>query len=102
MVARVAMFEGINVEEAQKTMPEADAIIQPLVEGLDGYAGELGLATTDGKFVSITFFDSMESAEAAEETFDKVMPEKLGHIFETWGGRRTSVDRFEVVADRRR
>jgi hypothetical protein len=102
MVARVATFEGINVEEAQKTMDEADAIIRPLVEGLSGYAGSLDLATRDGKFVSITLFDSMESAEAAEETFDKVMPEKLGHIFETWGGRRTSVDRYELLADRRR
>ena len=102
MVARVAMFEGINVEEAQKSMPEADAIIRELVEPLPGYQGELGLATMDGKFISITFFDSAENAQGAEETFDKVMPEKLGHIFETWGGRRTSVDRFEVVADRRR
>ena len=102
MVARVAMFEGINVEEAQKTMDEADAIIKSLVDDLPGYQGELGLATMDGKFLSITFFDSRENAEAAEETFDKVMPEKLGHIFEQWGGKRTAVDRFEVVADRRR
>jgi hypothetical protein len=102
MVARVAMFEGIDVEQAQKTMPEADAIIRPLVEGLDGFAGRLDLATQEGKFVSITLFDSMESAKAAEETFDTVMPEKLGHIFETWGGRRTSVDRYEVVSELRR
>lgn len=102
MIARVATFEGIDVEEAQKTMPEADAIIRPLVESLDGYRGQVDLATRDGKFVSITFFDSMESAKAAEQTFDEVMPEKLGHIYETWGGRRTSVDRYEVVADLRR
>ena len=102
MVARVAMFEGVDVQKAQATMEEAETIIRPLVEGLDGFAGRLDLATQDGKFVSITLFDSMESAKAAEETFDKVMPEKLGHIFEAWGGRRTSVDRFEVVADLRR
>ena len=102
MVARVASFEGIDVEEAQKTMEEAEAIIRPLVESLAGFQGRTDLATTDGKFVSITFFDSMENAKAAEQTFDEEMPQKLGHIFETWGGRRTSVDRYEVVADLRR
>ena len=101
MVARVAIFEGIDVEEAQKTMPEADRIIRPLVEALPGYEGQLDLAARDGKFVSITFFESMENAEAAEQTFDEEMPKRLGGIFDTWGGRRTSVDRYEVVGDRR-
>lgn len=50
MVARVASFEGINVEAARRTMAEADAIIRPLVEGLAGYQGHLDLATRDGKF----------------------------------------------------
>lgn len=102
MVARVAMFEGIDVEQAQKTMEEADAIIRPLVESLTGYEGALELATMDGKFVSVTFFDSDENAKAAEPTFDEEMPRKLGHIFETWGGRRTSVDLYQVVGERRR
>ncbi|HEV8250567.1 MAG TPA: hypothetical protein VGQ15_11395 [Gaiellaceae bacterium] len=102
MVARVATFEGIDVDEAQKTMPEAEAIIRRLVEGLAGYEGELGLATQDGKYISITFFDSAENAEAAEPTFDEEMPRQLGKIFDAWGGRRTSVDRYEVVADLRR
>src|SRR3954453_22560698 len=66
MVARVATFEGIDVEQAQKTMEEAEAIIRGLVEGLPGYEGALELATMDGKFVSVTFFDSEESAKAAE------------------------------------
>jgi hypothetical protein len=30
------------------------------------------------------------------------MPRQLGKIFDAWGGRRTSVDRYEVVADLRR
>jgi hypothetical protein len=102
MVARVAMFEGIDVQEAQRTMPEADKIIRPLVEGLAEYQGRLDLATQDGKFVSITFFDSMENAETAEQTFDEEMPRRLGEIFTGWSGRRLSVDRYEVVADERR
>ena len=102
MVARVATFEGINVEEAQKTMEEAEGIIRPLVEGLAGFQGRTDLATMDGKYVSITFFDSMENAKAAEQTFEEEMPQKLGHIMETWGGNRTSVERYEVVADLRR
>jgi hypothetical protein len=102
MVARVAMFEGIDVEEAQKTMPEADKIIRPLVEGLAGYQGQLDLATQGGRFISVTFFDSMKNAEAAEQTFDEEMPRQLGEIFTGWSGRRVSVERYEVVADLRR
>jgi hypothetical protein len=102
MVARVATFEGIDVQEAQKTMLEADKIIRPLVEGLAGYQGQLDLATQDGKFVSITFFDAMENAKSAEQTFDEEMPRQLGEIFTGWSGRRLSVDRYEVVADLRR
>jgi hypothetical protein len=102
MVARVAMFEGIDIQEAQRTMEQADAIIRPLVQGLAGYAGHLDLATEDGKYLSITFFDSAENVAAAEPTFDEEMPRQLGEIFGSWGGRRTSVGRYQVVADDRR
>jgi hypothetical protein len=51
--------------------------------------------------MSITFFDSMQNAESAEATFDEEMPAKLGHLFQEWAGRRTSVDRYEVYADTR-
>ena len=102
MVARVAMFEGVNMQEAQRTMDQADAIIRELVEGLAGYAGHLDLASDSGRMISITFFDSAENAEAAEPTFDEEMPKRLGKIFETWGGRRTSVDLYQVVSELRR
>jgi len=102
MVARVATFEGIDVKQAQSTMEEADAIIRELVEGLPGYEGALQLATMDGKFISVSFFDSEENAKAAEPTFDEEMPKRLGKIFETWGGRRTSVDLYQVVSELRR
>ncbi len=97
MIARVASFEGVNVQAAQDTMEQAEAVIRPMVEGLKGYEGAMELVSPDGKFLSITLFDSMENAQAAEPTFDQEMPEKLGHIFEQWAGRRVSVDRYEVA-----
>ena len=98
-VARVAIFEGINVEAAQATMDEAEAIIRPMIEGLPGYQGATELASSDGRFISITVFDSEENARASEPTFDQEMPAKLGHIFEQWAGTRTSVGIFQVVGE---
>lgn len=98
MIARVASFEGVNVQEAQRTMDEAEAIIKSLVEPLPGYEGHLELATHDGKFLSITLFDSEEHASAAEPTFDEEMPRKLGDLYQAWGGTRTSVDRYQVAS----
>jgi len=97
MIARVAAFEGINVAAAQASMAEAEAVIRPMVQGLAGYEGSLELATSDGKFLSVTFFDSADNAQSAEPTFDEEMPAKLGHIFQEWAGTRTSVDLYQVV-----
>ena len=102
MVARVARVEGIDVEAAQRTMGEADAIIRPLVEGLTGYRGQLDLATADGKYMAVTLSHSAEEARAAESTFDEEMPRRLGDLFNQWGGRRVSVEVYQVVADERR
>lgn len=101
MVARVARFEGVNVQEAERTMDEADSIIRPLVENLAGYGGRLDLLSSEGTMLSITLFDSAENARAAEQTFDEEMPRRLGDFFEGWEGRRVSVERFDVVADSR-
>lgn len=101
MVARVASFEGVNVEVAERTMDEADAVIRPMVEGLAGYEGSLQLLSPDGKFLSIVFFDSEENAQAAEPTFDEEMPRRLGDMFQDWEGRRVSRDVYSVVADSR-
>jgi len=82
MVARVATFEGVNVQEAERTMDEAEAAVGPLIEGLAGYDGHMQLISSGGKVLSITLYDTMESAEAAEPMFDEEMPRQLGHIFE--------------------
>jgi hypothetical protein len=51
--------------------------------------------------LAITLFDSEENAEAAEPTFDEEMPRRLADLYRSWGGRRVSVDRFDVIADSR-
>lgn len=103
MFARVARFEGINVDIAARTMDQAEAIIRPMIEGLDGYAGHLQLLSADGEQIAITFFDSEEHANAAEDVFDVDMPRVLGAVFRAdWEGRRVSAGGFSVVVDERR
>jgi cysteine synthase len=103
MVARVAAFEGIDVEAAEQTMESAMERIQPMLDSMQGWQGRLDLLDrSSGKFISINFFDSDANLEAAEPTFDEEMPKQLGEIFEKWSGRRTSVERYEVVGEVRR
>jgi len=99
MVARVASFEGVNVQAAESTMEQAESIIRPMVEGLAGYQGHLELISPSGKVLSITLFASEENAQAAEQTFDEEMPRQLGDLFKGWEGRRVSVDRYNVLAE---
>jgi hypothetical protein len=98
MFARVASFEGVDFAAAEETLAEAEAIGRPLIGALAGYVGNFELAAANGKVLSVTLFDTEENAEAAERTFDEVLPAKLGHLFEGWAGRRVSVDRFNVVS----
>lgn len=99
MVARVASFEGVNVQEAERTMEQAESTIRPIVENLAGYQGHLELVSSNGKVLSITLFDSEENAQAAEQTFDEEMPRRLGDLFKGWEGRRVSVDSYNVLAE---
>ena len=101
MVARVASFEGVDVQEAERTMDQAESIIRPLIENLPGYQGHLELVSSTGKVLSITLFDLEENALAAEQTFDEEMPRQLGDLFTGWKGRRVSVDRYNVLAESR-
>ena len=101
MIARVARFEGVNVEVAERTTDQAEAITRPLMEGLAGYQGHLHLLGSNGKFISIALFDSEENAKAAEPTFDEEMPRKLGDLFKDWESRRASVDWYRVASESR-
>jgi hypothetical protein len=99
MVARVASFEGVNVEVAERTMDQALSVIAPLMEGLAGYQGHLELISADGKVLSIALFDSEENAQAAEPTFDDEMPRRLGELYNDWEGRRLSVELYKVLSE---
>jgi hypothetical protein len=101
MIARVASFEGVDLEKARGMLDEVEAVLGPLVEALPGYRGTLDLVSGNGKQLSVTFFDSEENAAAAEHVFDEDLPRALGEIFESWEGRRVSVDRYEVLVDQR-
>jgi hypothetical protein len=101
MFARVATFEGVDLEQARGTMDEVETVIRSLVEALPGYRGSLEMVSSSGKQLSIAFFDTEASAEAAERTFDEEIPRALGEVFESWEGRRVSVDRYEVLVDQR-
>jgi hypothetical protein len=97
MVARVAMFEGVDVEQAATTFGEADRRVRPLLEALSGYRGYVDLGSESGRVVSVVLFDSDEDADAAEQTFDEEMPRALADLFEGFAGRRVSVERYRVL-----
>lgn len=101
MIARVASFEGVNVEVAERTMEQALSVISPMMEGLSGYQGHLELIASDGKVLSIALFDSEENAQAAEPTFDEEMPRQLGDLYKDWEGRRVFVARYKVLSESR-
>ena len=101
MIARVSSFEGVNIAAAKETMDEAEAIIRPSIEALDGVRGVMQLVADNGKVLAITLFDSGAAATAAEPFFDEELPKMLGHIFQAWEGRRTAVDHYDVVVDAR-
>jgi allantoicase len=102
MYARIAMFEGVNMDVAERTMKQADEIMEPIMSSIEGLQGSMELVDKgSGKFVAITFFDTEENMKGAEKVFDEDMPKALGDLMEDWEGRRTSVDRYEIVGDRR-
>jgi hypothetical protein len=102
MFARIATFEGVDVAAAERTMDAVRERIEPIMRGLAGFQGYLELVDrSGGKAMTVSFFDSEENMRAAEPTFDEEMPRQLGDLIEQWAGRRSSVERFEVLADER-
>jgi antibiotic biosynthesis monooxygenase (ABM) superfamily enzyme len=102
MFARIATFEGVNMEAAERTMEEAQRRVETLMRAMPGYRGYLELVDrTGGRAQTIALFDTEENMMAAEQTFDEEMPKQLADLFDQWEGRRTSVDRYEVVAEQR-
>jgi len=100
--ARIASFEGVDVDEAARTMDEVRGRVEPIMRNMEGFQGYMELVDRSaGKALTIALFDSAENMEAAESTFDEEMPRQLADLFSQWAGRRAGVDRYEVLVDGR-
>jgi hypothetical protein len=102
VVARVATFESTDPAADEQLMGQAMEIVEPIIRGLNGIQGFMELADRkSGKSLSISFFDTEENAVAAEPVFDEEMPSALGDLMQQFSGRRTGVDRYDVLVDER-
>lgn len=101
MFVRVVRFEDIDVSELERTREQGESLFRPLIQGLSGYRGSLELVSDVGKTISITFFESEEAAEQAEETFSAQAPVEMGDYFKVFAGKRVAVDRYRVLSDSR-
>jgi hypothetical protein len=94
MWARVASFEGGDQEKMQKLNEERRASGE--MKPPDGMKRVLLLGDADGnRRLFITFFDSRDAVEAAEQRFEAMG----GEVPEDIRGRRTGVDYYEVMFD---
>ncbi len=91
MFARIATFEGGNVDELRRLNEERMA--QGTAGIPDGVTRAMVLQGDRRLFV--TFFSSREAMEASEQRFDQMGDE----IPEEIRGRRLGVDTYEVVFD---
>ena len=93
MYARVAAFEGGDVDRIRQVNEERRQQPGWMPEGVK----RVMVLNDDGgnKRLFITFFDSREALDAANQTFEQMGNE----IPEEVRGRRASLDVYEVVAD---
>ena len=102
MHARIATFESTDVAADEKLMDQVMDIAQPIIRGMEGIQGHMELVDrSSGKALSISLFDTEENAVAAEPIFDEEMPKALGELMQQFSGRRTSVERYDVLVDER-
>jgi hypothetical protein len=100
--ARVATFEGIDIEAAEQTFEEAGKRLRPLTRTLAGWLGAMDLADRKtGKVLGISLFDTEENMQSAEPVFDEEIPRLLGDLMAGWSGRRVGVEHYEVVLEAR-
>ena len=91
MFARVATFEGGDVDQLRKMNEER---MQDGTADLPSGLQRAMVLQGDNRLF-ITFFDSRESLEAAEQRFEEMGDE----VPESIRGRRVGVARYEVVLD---
>ena len=72
----------------------------PAAKSLPGF--ESGVWVRAGrKGMGTIVFDTEDNAAAAEPVFDEEMPRALGDLMQQFSGRRTGVDRYDVLVDER-
>jgi hypothetical protein len=102
MFARIAIFESTDPAADEKLMEQANEIVEPIIRGMNGIQGHMELVDRNsGKSLSISLFDSEANAMAAEPIFDEEMPKALGDLMQQFSGRRTGVERYDVLVDER-
>jgi hypothetical protein len=102
MFARIATFESTDPASDEKLMNEVGEIVEPIIRGMKGIQGHMELVDRNsGKSLSISFFDSEANALAAEPIFEEEMPKALGELMQQFSGRRTAVERYDVLVDER-
>ena len=96
MFARIATFEGIDVEAAERVLPDVHPRLLSIVRGMPGWQGTLQLVDRSaGKVRTINLFDSEENMQAAESTFQEI-PQRVPEVQQIAGG-LSSVERYEVT-----
>ena len=101
MFARIATFEGIDAGTSEDVMERVRDRAISILEGMPGWRGGMQLIDrTGGRVMTISFFDTEENMQEAESTFES-MPQQIPEVREMAGG-RSSVQRFEVLAETRR
>jgi hypothetical protein len=102
MHARIATFESADAAADAKLMDRTIEIVEPIIRGIEGIQGHMELVDrASGKALSISLFDTEENAVAAEQIFDEEMPKALGELMQQFSGRRTNVERYDVLVDER-
>jgi hypothetical protein len=97
MQARVATFEGGDADQIRSSMAEIGQRSESgPPEGVPAKALLVLHQADQGKVMAITLFETPEDYETGHATLESMDPPTPGAM-----GRRTSVERWEVGADRR-
>ena len=93
MIARISTFEGGNAKEMGRRNNEM--LVERATELPAGILRVMVLMKDESRWSVISFFDSEETAAAAEQRFEQMGDE----IPESVRGKRISLETFEVAFD---
>lgn len=95
MHARLVSFSGGNAETRDRWVRTIQDTVIPTLRGHEGFAGYIGLVSQDTQQVKgLVFWDSEESAEAAEQAVRERRREVSGGV----GLTEESAELYEVLA----